>query len=104
MVNWLNGDNMVKTTLELKDEVYRKLVEASVNKYGNTKGISKIANEVIGENIKEKPASATKNKADTKKPDIVERTFGSWKLEETGAEYTKRIRKGWGIRAKRLGI
>jgi len=94
----------VKTTLELKEEVYRKLVEESVKKYGNTKGISKIANEVIGENIKEKSASAAKKGADTKEFDIVERTFGSWKLEETGAEYTKKIRKGWSIRAKRLGI
>ena len=45
---------MVKTTLEIKDELYKKLVEASLKKYGNTKNISRITNEVIEEHLKEK--------------------------------------------------
>lgn len=88
---------MVKTTLEIKSEVYRKLVEASLRKYGNTKSLSKIANEVIEEHLKEETP-------DDIKTDVIERTFGSWKIEETGEEYTEKIRKGWSTRAKRLDV
>lgn len=98
---------MVKTTLEIEDEVYRKLVEASVRKYGNARNISKMATEVIRAHLKEKPMSEitrAKEEDTDKKPDIVERTFGIWKTKETGDEYVRRIRKGWRKRAKRLGI
>jgi len=94
---------MVKTTLEIKDELYKKLVEASLKKYGNTKNLSRVANEVIEEHLREK-SIAMSVKAESKKSDIVEKTFGSWKIEETGKEYVRRMRKGWKKRAKRLGI
>ena len=94
---------MVKTTLEIKDELYKKLVEASVKKYGNTKNISRVTNEVIEEHLKEKPMVMGAKTAG-KKSDIVEKTFGSWDTEETGKEYVRRMRKGWKRRAKRLGI
>ena len=94
---------MVKTTLEIKDELYKKLVEASLKKYGNTKNLSRVANEVIEEHLREK-SIAMSVKAESKKSDIVEKTFGSWKIEETGKEYVRRMRKDWKKRTRRLGI
>ena len=94
---------MVKTTLEIKDEIYRKLVEASVKKYGNTKNISRIANEVIEEHLKEKSIVMSAKTAG-KKSDIVEKTFGSWNIKETGKEYVRKMRKGWKKRSKGLEI
>ncbi|MBI3412722.1 MAG: hypothetical protein HY051_01405 [Candidatus Aenigmarchaeota archaeon] len=91
---------MVKTTLEIRDDVYRKLVETSLKKYGNTKNLSKVANEVIGKHLDEENDSKKRNV----NSGIVEKTFGSWKTEKTGEEYTREIRKGWGKRATRFGI
>lgn len=99
---------MVKTTFEIRDEVYRKLVEASLKKYGNTRSLSKMANEVIEEHLKEPTTSGKVSKNASKelqeRGDIVERTFGSWKIKETGSEYVRKLRRGWEKRARRLGI
>ena len=96
---------MVKTTLEIKDELYRKLVEASLKKYGNTKGISKMANEVIEAHLKEPETSKeVRHLAPNERGDIVERTFGMWKIKETGAEYVRKLRSESEKRFKRLGI
>lgn len=103
MVKWLNGDNMVKTTLELKDEVYRKLVEASVRKYGTTKNVSKVTNEVIEEHLKEK-SKESEDEEIKRRLEIAKKSAGSWKTKETGAEYVRRIRKENEKRLKRMGI
>jgi predicted CopG family antitoxin len=36
-----------RTTITLDEDLYQKLVEASVKKYGTTKAMSKIANELL---------------------------------------------------------
>lgn len=36
-----------RTTIVLDEDVYHRLVEASVKKYGTTKAMSKIANELL---------------------------------------------------------
>ncbi len=45
-----------------------------------------------------------KSKSSRRKPpvDIVKKTAGMWKIKETGSEYTKRLRKEWESRGKRL--
>ena len=95
---------MVKTTLEIKDELYKKLVEASLKKYGNTKNISRITNEFIEEHLKEK--HKTTNEADEieKRLKIAKETAGTWKIKETGAEYVRKIRDESEKRRKRLGL
>jgi len=82
---------MVKTTINLDVEVYRKLVNEAVEKYGTTRTLSKIINEKL---------RAT---GGGKKPryDIVKKTKGIWKLKETGSEYTRRIREEWQNRYER---
>lgn len=109
MVKWLYGDRMVKTTFEIKDEVYRKLVETSLKKYGNTKNLSKVANEMMEERLREpkihERARHFTPEEKEKRRRIVEESFGIWKdMKISGAEYVRRIRKGWEKRAKRLGI
>lgn len=42
----------VKTTVMIDDELYRKLVNEAVKKYGNTKKISKLLNEILKEALK----------------------------------------------------
>lgn len=37
--------NMVKTTVNLDDEIYAEIVKESIEKYGSTKNISKIINQ-----------------------------------------------------------
>lgn len=97
---------MVKTTFQIKDEIYRKLVEASLKKYGNTKSLSKMANEVIEKHLKEtdlvKPIS--EDEEIKRRLEIVRRSAGSWKIKETGAEYVRRIRKESEKRLKRMGL
>lgn len=100
---------MVKTTFEIKDEIYRKLVEASVKKYGNTKNLSRITNEIIEEHLKEKPLSAIGNSRSEdeeikRRLEIVRRSAGSWTSKGSGAGYTRKIRKGWEKRLKNLGL
>lgn len=96
---------MARTTVDFKEAVYRKLVEMSLMKYGNTRNISKVANEFIEEHLGEKQFGKTiAEEKHIDESDIVEKTFGSWRIKESGAEYVKRIRKGWGKRGKRLGL
>jgi len=38
---------MVKTLIKLKDEIYKKLVNLSIEKFGHPRGISKIINEIL---------------------------------------------------------
>jgi predicted CopG family antitoxin len=53
MAKYLYGDVM-KTTVVIKDEIYRKLVNEAVKKYGNTKSISKLLNEILKEALRGK--------------------------------------------------
>lgn len=51
MAKCLDGDSL-KTTIIIEDELYRKLVNEAVKKYGNTKSISKLLNEILKESLK----------------------------------------------------
>ena len=101
---YLYGDNLVKTTITLKDDLYKKLVKEAVDRYGRTRNLSRLINEKLeGSEISELN-TGTKTMSRKERGDIVERSFGILKLKETGAEYARKMRKGWGKRAKRLGI
>lgn len=80
---------MVKTTINLDTQVYRELVKEALEKYGTTKTLSRIINEKL-------------KKAGRRDEDIVAKTAGLWKIRETGAEYTKRMRSSYERRFKRL--
>jgi len=95
---------MVKATVNFDDELYRKLIRETVERYGKMRGFSKLVNEKLRKVELETKSLPTKNVKGEDKKDVVERTFGSWKINETGVEYVRRVRKGWGKRAKRLGI
>lgn len=93
---------MVKATINFDDELYKRLIRETVERYGKMRGFSKLVNEKLRgtEGIGSRPIT----EESSEKNDIVERTFGTWKIKETGVEYVRRIRKGWAKRAKRLGI
>jgi hypothetical protein len=40
-------DTMVKTTVILEDELYRRLVQEAIEKYGSTRKLSKLINEKL---------------------------------------------------------
>lgn len=73
---------MVKTTINLDDDIYAEIVKESIEKYGSTKNISKIINQRLGN-----------RKAETKRKGnrIV------FKVREDLAQLDadKEIRKGW---------
>lgn len=46
MVKWLSGE-MVKTTILLDDDLYRRAVSESVRRYGNTRSLSVVINELL---------------------------------------------------------
>ncbi len=90
---------MVKTTINLEDEIYKKLVKEAVEKYGTTRTLSKLINAKL------KRADIIKIKEEKEKSiDIVAKTAGLWKIKESGSEYVRRLRKESGKRFKRLGI
>jgi hypothetical protein len=73
---------MVKTTINLDTQIYRELVKEALERYGTTKNLSRLINEKL----------AGMKKNSTGSDDIFKKTFGMWKIKETGAEYTRRIR------------
>lgn len=87
---------MVKTTVTLEDDLYRKLAREALEKYGRTRSLSKLINEKLKEG--ERPLNKEK------KADIIESAFGSWKTKETGAQYVKKLRRESEKRFERLGI
>ena len=97
---WLNG-KMVKTTINLRDDIYKKLIREAVERFGNTKNLSRLINEKL-----EKVESKTIARADSdeikRRLDIVKRSAGSWKIRKTGKEYVREIRAGWKRRVREL--
>jgi len=49
MVIWLYGEYMtqIKTTVLINEELYKKLVIKAIEKYRNTKNLSKLLNEIL---------------------------------------------------------
>ncbi len=74
---------MVKTTINLDTEVYRELFKEAMHRYGTTKALSRLINEKL-------KGMTKKGKS---REGAFERAFGSWKMKETGPEYTRRIRR-----------
>ena len=81
---------MVKTTINLDSEIYKELVKEAVEKYGTTKTLSRIINEKLGEKVGKKSRT-----------DIVKMTKGTWKMQQSGSEYTRKIRAEWERRSSR---
>jgi len=46
---------MVKTTIILKDELYKQLVKEALEKYGTTRKLSVLINEKLEESMAKKP-------------------------------------------------
>jgi hypothetical protein len=46
MVKCLNGE-MVKTTIILEDDIYRRAVAEAVRRYGNTRNLSNVINDLL---------------------------------------------------------
>ena len=86
---------MVKTTISLDDEIYKKLIKESVERFGSTKKLSWLINEKL----------RLSEKISTHEKSIVEKTFGLWKeWKIPSKEYVRRIRKESEKRLKRMGL
>ena len=86
---------MVKTTISLDDEIYKKLIKESIERFGSTKKLSWLINEKL--RLSEKISAHEKS--------IVEKTFGLWKeWKVPSKEYVRRIRKESEKRLKRMGL
>ena len=71
---------MVKTTINLETDVYKELVEESIEKYGTTKKLSKLINYRL---------KKSKGKGSR---DIVKETAGLWKLSKSAYKDVKGMR------------
>lgn len=98
----------MKTTINLEDELYRKLVNEALKKYGNTRSLSKVVNENIASHLKEKESGIESRKLKDeeikRRLEIVRRSAGSWKIKETGAEYVRKLRDESEGRRRRMGL
>ena len=90
---------MVKTTINLRDDIYKKLVKEAIEKYGNTKNISKLVNEKLA-----RSSGSTHDYDIKRRLEIVARTAGAWKAKQSGREYVKEIRSGWKRRIKETDL
>ncbi len=96
---------MVKTTLELKDDVYKKLMNEAIAKYGNTKNLSRVVNENLESHLNEKESERKYTKEESDKwRKILRKTAGSWKMEKSGKEYVRELRDESERKRKRRGI
>ena len=73
---------MVKTTINLDDEIYAEIIKESIEKYGSTKNMSKIINQRLRKKI---------NSAEKRKGRI---TFQA-KESLSSLDADNEIRKGW---------
>ena len=93
---------MVKTTINLRDDIYKKLVRETVEKYGNTKNLSRLINEKLER--AESETSKVDSDAIRKRLKIVRECAGSWKTRKSGREYVKEIRTDWKRRLEELTL
>lgn len=98
----------MRTTVNLEDELYKRLVNEALKKYGNTRNLSKIINENIASHLREKELGIEPKKlkrGEIKKvKSVIEETFGAWGPGPSGAEYVKKLRRESEKRLKRLGL
>jgi ATP-dependent Clp protease ATP-binding subunit ClpA len=95
---------MVKTTVVFKDELYKRLVKEAVDRYGTSRTLSRLINEKLEASISTKLSSKDEAREIERRLDVVRRSAGSWKISESGKEYTRKIRKGWGKRLERMDL
>lgn len=88
---------MAKTTINLEDELYKKLVREALEKYGTTRTLSKLINEKL-----RKAENTAIRSEKMRRLDIVKRTFGAWGPGPSGSEYVRKLRKESEKRFKRL--
>lgn len=95
---------MVKATINFDDELYRRLIKETVERYGKMRGFSKLVNEKIrkAEGVEMKPIKS--KLGETKRVSIAKETFGIWKMKETGAEYIRKLRNESERRLKKMGL
>lgn len=98
---------MVKATINFDDELYRKLIKETVERYGKMRGFSKLVNEKLRKFDDTAVRSRITKDEDEEikwRRNVAKKTFGIWKIKETGAEYVRRIRDESEKRRKRLGL
>lgn len=95
---------MTKTTINLEDDVYKRLVKEAVEKYGTTRTLSKLINEKLKKTTGTEARSTISKEEIKRRMDIVKRSAGSWKIKETGAEYVRKIRDESEKRLRRMGL
>jgi predicted CopG family antitoxin len=77
---------MVKTTITIEDELYKKLAKEAVERYGTVRTLSKLINEKLKKDeIKTSPMTK----------ELVKKAFGSLRIKPSGEEYVKNLRKEW---------
>jgi hypothetical protein len=87
---------MVKTTIDLDEEIYKKLIEESTKRFGSAKKISFLINEKL---------KKAETQLELPKSMIAEKTFGLWKDWKISSEkYVRKLRKESEKRLKRLKI
>ncbi len=77
-------------------------MKETVERYGNTKNMSKLINEKLGK--AEGLGGRTDSDEIKSRLKILRDSAGSWKIDESGKEYVKEIRRGWGKRLKRADL
>ena len=93
---------MTKATVNFDDDLYRKLIKETVEKYGKMRGFSKLVNEKLWK-TGGKDMVMMKNGKDMR-TSVAKETFGAWKMKETGAEYVRKLRDESEKRLKRMGL
>ncbi len=84
MVKWLSGEEM-KTTIILEDAVYKKVVEEAVRKYGNTRSISTVVNDILKQTLLKR-----------KEPQGWQDVWGILKTDIPTQKLKDMAREGWG--------
>ncbi len=88
---------MVKTTITLEDELYTRLVKEALERYGKTRTLSRIINEKLR-------AAEVEKVSEKHVRDILEQSFGSWRIQEKGSQYVRKLRRESEKRLGRLKI
>lgn len=93
---------MVKTTINLEGQLYKKLVKEALERYGKTRSFSKLINEKLKE--AEKISSKSKSSNVKMRKSVVEMAFGIWGKGESGREYVRKIRNEEEKRLQKMGL
>ena len=92
----------MKTTINLNDDLYKRLVKETVERYGNTKNLSRLINERLER--AEGLAYRTDSDDMKKRLKTLRESAGSWNISKSGKEYVTVIRRGWSKRLNQAGL